>query len=1069
MHVRLSLAFALLAIAPLTAQTPTASVVGRVVDASGGVVPGVAIKVTNLDTNQTRTAASNHAGDYTIPYLQPGKYTMEADCQGFSTYKHSGFTLAVDQEQRIDIKLEVGSTSQTVTVVETPEALNTESGARGDVTSNAELTEMPLNGRNYSDLAYLTGGVVPKGDGGDGQFAVNGARADNVSFMVDGMNNTQRRNTTVMVSPPLEGIQEFKLITSGFSAEYGRFAGGMLSMVTKSGGNRVRGSLYEFLRNDVLDARNFFDAGKSKLIQNQFGATISGPVVFPKLYRGRDKTFYLFSWESLRAISRSTTRGIVPQPQMLRGDFSKAVDAFGKPETIIDALNKNAAFPGNQIPTTRLDPVALAIAKFYPAPNLFGSANNYLAQANSTNSFNNYSGKVDHTLSPDDRLTFSTHWNKKESLNPFQRSPVAIFAGTSETFGLLSGIRFIHTFTPNMFNEASANFSRNTLNQVSIGSDHDWSAQAGFPGATRNPVDLGLPYITVSGYIDLGQAYDLPKIWSYNNFQYADAVTWIHGRHTVKFGADLLHYQYFNHDYADLRGRMTFLGRFTNDPMADFVMGYAQTSRRLTQVGTEYVLDSNYSAFAQDDYKITSTLTLNVGLRYELMKQPAEKYDARTMFIPELGKLVIAGTGGLPTSTFNALVASTGLTQYIAMASDVGLPRSIVKTNYKNFAPRFGYAWRPFGSTRTVIRGGYGIFYGTDSLYRYDGFSDTFPFVNTLTFSATTTNPLALTVSNPFPDAKAKSSGVTSTSGLPETNPTQYLQSWSTTIERELGGGTVLEIAYAGSKGTHLPREFNLNQQYIFPGVGVGPRPYPAFSTINLFADVANSSYNSGTLTLRRRLSEQLFIRATYVYGKSIDVSSNTGGVIAAGFPLAQNAYDLNAERGRSDFDVGHAFSASFIWSPKFTRNFILRDWQVSGTTTAYTGPPFTPKVANYDITTGGAARPNRIANGTLDNPTPDQWFDRTAFPVVPLHAFQFGTSGRNILDGPGTFALNAGVSRRVKFGESRAVQFRCEAFNLTNHTNFGLPQTQVDVLNGATISTAKSPRQMQMGLRLEF
>ena len=225
-----------------------------------------------------------------FPISIPGRYTLEADATGFSTYKHTGFTLAVDQEQRLDIKLEVGSTAQTVTVADTPEALNTESGSRGDVTSNAEITEMPLNGRNYTDLAYLTGGVVPKGADGDGQFAVNGARADNVSFMVDGMNNTQRRNTTVMVSPPLEGIQEFKLITSGFSAEYGRFAGGMLSMVTKSGGNRLRGSLYEFLRNDVLDARNFFDASKSKLIQNQFGATVSGPVVLPKIYNGQDKT-----------------------------------------------------------------------------------------------------------------------------------------------------------------------------------------------------------------------------------------------------------------------------------------------------------------------------------------------------------------------------------------------------------------------------------------------------------------------------------------------------------------------------------------------------------------------------------------------------------------------------------------------------------------------------------------------------------------------------------------------------------------------------------------------------------
>ncbi len=805
--------------------------------------------------------------------------------------------------------------------------------------------------------------MLPKGADGDGQFAVNGARADNVSFLVDGMNNTQRRNTTVMVSPPLEGIQEFKLITSGFSAEYGRFAGGVLSMVTKSGGNRVRGSLYEFLRNDALDARNFFDVSKSKLIRNQFGATISGPILIPKLYNGRDKTFFLVSWESQREISGSSKRGIVPQPQMLQGDFSRAVDAFGKPETIIDPLAKNAPFSGNSIPKGRLDPVALAIAAYYPQPNLSGSANNYIAQANGTKDFDKYSLKLDHAFGPNDRLTLNTLWNSNQTFNPFQRSPVAIFGATNNTFGLLSGIRYIHLFSPALFNEARASFSRNTLNQPSIGSDHDWSAQAGFLGATKNPVDLGLPYMTVSGYIDLGQAYDLPKIWAYNNFEYADAITWIHGRHAVKFGADLLHYQYFNHDYQDLRGRMTFLGRFTNDPMADFVLGYAQTSRRLTQVGAEYIFVSNYSGFVQDDFKITPTLTLNIGLRYELMKQPAEKYNARSMFIPALGKLVIAGTGNFSQASFNDLIQQTGMAQYITMASDVGLPRSIVKTNYNNFAPRFGFAWRPFGNTRTVVRGGYGIFYGTDSLYRYDGLSDTYPFVNTQTFSATSTNPLALTVSNPFPAAKAKNSGVSSATGMPADNPTQYLQTWNLTVERDLGGATVLEAAYAASKGTHLPRSYNLNQQYIFPGIGLGPRPFPAFSTINIFGDVSNSSYNSGTVTLRRRLSQQFFIRATYVYSKSIDASSNTGGVIAAGFPGAQNAYDLRAERGRSDFDSGHSFLASFIWVPRFSRRFALREWQLSGTTTAYTGPPFTPKVANYDITTGGAARPDRIAD----------------------------------------------------------------------------------------------------------
>lgn len=1056
----------LLLLSSLHAQTPTASVVGRVTDASAAVVPSVAIRITSVTTNQTRNGLTNSAGDYTIPFLIPGRYTLEADAKGFATYKHGEFNIDVDQEQRIDIQLQIGAAGQTITVSETPEALNTESGSRGNVTSNAEITELPLNGRNYSDLAYQTGGVLPKSDNTDGQFSVNGARADNVSFMVDGMNNTQRRNLNVMVSPPLEGVQEFKMITSGFSAEYGRFAGGVLSMVTKSGGNQFHGGLYEFMRNDALDARNFFDAGKSKLIQHQFGAALTGPVWIPKLYNGHNKTFFLASWESQRAISGITSRGAVPMPAFLAGNFSKATDAFGKPEVINDPLAKNTPFIGNIIPASRLDPVAKALGANYPAPNVSGNVNNYIAQGNSTNPYDKFNFKVDESLGPNDRLTLSTLWNTNPTTAPFisSRSPVAAFPSTQNTFGLLSGIRYLHIFAPTLFNESSINFSRSTLQQlIQLPTSGDPATAAGFLGATKDPLDIGLPYISVTGNIDLGPAYDLPKVWSYNNLQVANTLTWVHGKHTVKFGGDFLHFQYFTHDYSDLRGRMTFLGRFTNDPMADFVLGYAQTSRRLTQVGSSYFLVSNYSGFVQDDYKITSRLTLNVGLRYELMKQPIEKYGAWSAFVPSVGKLVLAGTGVLSPSDFNAAIQATGLSQYTTLASAVGLPTSITKTNYKNLAPRFGFAWRPFGN-KTVIRGGYGIFYGTDSLYRYLSYSNTYPWANTLTYTATSTNPLLLLTSDPFPTAKTKAASISSPGGLPDQNPTQYLQTYNLTMERDLGGGTALEIAYAGSKGTHLPQRWNLNQQPLTPGVGLGPRAFPYFSTITIIGDVSNSIYNSGTLILRRRLNRQLFLRTTYVFSKSIDLSSNTAGVLAA-----QNPWNLGAERGRSDFDVGHTFLASFIWVPTFSRHYLLRDWQISGTSSAYTGLPFNPQVANYDVTIGGASRPDRIAKGSLANPTPDQWFDRTAFPVVPTGGFRYGNSGRNVLDGPGFFTLNVGLSRRFRFRDTKAIQFRSEAFNVTNRPNFGLPNPQVDTTTGGTITTAKSPRQIQLALRLEF
>ncbi len=349
MHIILALFLALGILADFAlSQTASARITGRISDGSGAVIPGVAIKVTNVDTNIAQTATSGENGDYTVLYLPPGRYQLEASAEGFRAYKQADFSLALDQGLRLDIRLEVGATSDSVTVTEAPPVLNTDNGTRGQTITAAEIAEIPLDGRNFSDLALLTGGVIPKGDGGDGSYAVNGARADNTGFVLDGMNNTQRRNTGAVINPPIEGVQEFKMITSGFSAEYGRYAGGVLTAVTKSGTNRLRGSLYEFLRNDALDATGYFDVQKARLRRNQFGATVSGPVWLPKLYNGRNRTFFLFTWESLRLVDGKTQRGIVPDPGMLRGDFSKAVDAFGRPLRITDPWRARRS------PTTRV-------------------------------------------------------------------------------------------------------------------------------------------------------------------------------------------------------------------------------------------------------------------------------------------------------------------------------------------------------------------------------------------------------------------------------------------------------------------------------------------------------------------------------------------------------------------------------------------------------------------------------------------------------------------------------------------------------------------------------------------
>lgn len=1062
----------LLAAIAASAQTPTAGITGRVTDANGAVVPGATIKVINPATNITQQTVSNEAGDFVLPYLNPAAYSLEAQAGGFRTYKRANFTLDVGQTLRLDIVLEVGATSETVNITDAPTALTTETGTRGEVITGAEIAELPLDGRNFSDLALLSGGVIPRGDGGDGSFAVNGGRGDNTGFLIDGMNNTQRRNTGAVINPPIESIQEFKMLTSGFAAEYGRYAGGMLTAVTKSGSNRFHGSLYEFMRNDIFDAKGYFDPERLKLRRNQFGATISGPVGIPKIYNGRNRTFFLFAWDSLREINGNAERALTPTPEMLRGDFSKVTDANGRPIVLTDTVNR-VPFANNQIPANRFDPVAVRLLRYFPAPNLTGSAFNFVTQGNATNSFDSFTAKIDHNLSDKDRLTFGAFWRTRSTYNPVNgsRSPLPYFGSSNTPNELLTYIRYLRTITPTMYLEASVNYSRRDNREVwpNSGDNADWAAETGFKGGTNNPVAAGPPYVTLTGYLPIGPAYDIPKIWAFNNYQYAGSLTWIRGAHSFKFGADALRMQYFSRSYGDTRGRVNFLGRYTSHPVADFLLGWVDNMRRQLDATGPYALITNYAGFVQDDWKVTRNLTLNLGLRYDLMKPAQEKYDALAQFIPSIGKIVVAGTGTLTETEFNNRLTSANLASQVVKAADVGLPDTIVKTDRNNFAPRFGFAWRMFGDNKTVLRGGYGIFYGSSSLYRMDEYTDTYPFGVTETFSRVTADPRRLTLSNPFPTDRRAFSGVTSTFGQESATPaTQYIQSWNLALEREIGRGTVVEIAYAGSKGTHLQRRYDLNQAGRTQATST-IRPFPTFGSINIINDGSNSIYNSGQVTLRRRVSKQLFFRGTYTYAKSIDESSNTGGTIAFNFSQAQDARNLALERGRSDFDIGHTFAGSFVWAPSFSKHWLVKDWQLAGTSTIYSGQPFTPRVATVNFQNGEATRPDRIASGKLDNPTPDRWFDRGAFVVVPTGSYRFGNSGRNILDGPGTVIINTSLSRRFRFAESKAIQYRLEAFNLPNHPNFGLPENNVDTPTVGTIKRAKNSRNLQMSLRLEF
>ena len=1062
-------------------QGPGAILSGRILDSSGAVIAGAEVQVRNVNTNQSRAATTREDGQFVFPSMEPGQYELIATHKGFQRNVETDLQLEVGQAARLDVKLHPGSISETVEVKAEVPLLNTENAVKGDVVISQEIAEIPLNGRDFSDLAFLVPGVYPRAAGASngGQFTVNGTRNDNTNFVLDGFSNIGAKGSTIQSRPPIDAMQEFKMQVSGYSAEHGRLAGGVMSMALKSGGNQPHGSVFEYVRNDLFDARNFFDADKNKLRRNQFGASLSGPVYLPKVYDGRDRTFFLFAWESYRQVSGQSLLNRVPTELERTGDFSKTFDAKGNPVPLRDPLapgtctsaGQSGCFPNNRIPASRFNPVAVKVLPFYPLPNRPGQLNNYLASATEPDSWDSFTVKLDQKVFVQDQLSFRYVPRLSRSSDAFDGTNLGTFPskGTGKT--LLTGLAYTHLFGPALINESRFGFTRNTAAERAFYSDEDWFAQLGIAGGPTDPVAMGFPQIAVRDMAPLGDGASKPTFYSVNSYDVANTLTWVRSRHVLKFGGQVLRNQFFQPRYNNSRGKLNVQGRVTSVPMADFLLGYLNSATRQVGSPTSYLFSTSYGFFAQDDFKVSQNLTLNLGLRYEITKPPVEKFGHFANYIPEIGKLIIADDVTIPD--FQRLVAAGGLTGLVGLARDFGLPKSLIYTNYRNFAPRFGFAWRPAGANSTVVRGGYGIFYAgfLQNTVRND-LGNAYPLAVAQTFNAGSTVGI-VTLSNPYPEGKLSLSSTTNTVGLQYHPNAQYLQTWNLTLERELGRGTAIEAGYAGSKGTHLARKYNYNQPYRSPGLqqadGTFPRPVQGFNNIQLYEFNSNSNYQAGMVTLRRRFASGFFYRLSYTLAKSIDTNSQFAGAGDGGYDHAQDSRNLSLERGRSDFDVRHTLLTSFMWESPLRQSRLLKGWQVAGTGRLYSGSPFTPMLANSQIDLGEADRPDRIARGTLDNPNPERWFDLSAFVPVTAGTYRFGNSGRNILDGPGTIDFNLSLMKKFAVGERSYFQFRWEAFNMINHANFILPIRDVDAVNAGTITAAGNGRIMQFALRFVF
>jgi hypothetical protein len=1095
-------------------------VTGSVTDTADAVIPDVTVRLRNVESNSIREVTTGAEGSFTMPSLAPGEYELTTEHAGFRSYRKTGITLQLGQVVREDIRLQVGTVSESVSVTAEVALVNTEVGAiKGDVITQQEINDMPLDGRDFTDLAFLVPGVVPMAQGGQGSgLNVNGARSDSTNYSVDGFNNRNPRGAAAQVRPNVGAMQEFKMEVSGFSAETGRMAGGVINMVLKSGTNRYRGEVFEYIRNDVFDARTFFDVTKQPLRRNQFGATLHGPVQIPGLYNGKDKTFFLFSWESYREVLGQTKIGRVPTLLERNGDFSESRVPITQAALYLrdplltgtcNATTRTSCFPGNRIPASRFHPTALKLMAYYPLPNRNDSANNYQTTAKDYDRWNSFMGKVDQRFNEKNSMAFRYQYRKANNTNPFAGSDLGLWPTLIDDPRSMGGVDYTHMFSPTLLTEFRAGYTRNSTLEYEQWQGQNIAEQLGISGTTTDPVLMGFPRFAVQDYLPLGSAAGPPVDYNVTMFLWSNKYTWVKSKHVLKWGVDFERTRFNQPFYNNARGTFTFQRNWTNHSVGDLLLGMLQTTTRNAEPTRSYVRGFSMGAYFNDDYKVARNLTLNLGMRYELDLPPVDRYNRASNFVAEFGKIVLAGDEGLPG--LQERLAQYNLQDKVVLASDVGYPRSLVHADKINFAPRVGFAWRSPARSTTVIRGGYGIFYTGHLLNPVrESLMTGFPFSVNQTFSRLATNTNLVTLTNPFPDQRATEGNTTNSNGYDPRPPLGYLQSYSLTIEREIGGGMAIEAAYVGSKGTHLGRRYDLNQPIRslenYQANVAFPRPISGINTINYYSFGSNSNFNAGQVSLRRR-SRIGFFRVNYSFSKSIDDASQLTGNSAGGFANAQNSQDLKSERARSDFDRRHVVTGVYSMPLPFGRgqrflsgatgmlNRIVGGWQMSGSATYYSGQAFTITTAGIDANLGESLRPNRVGSGFqpeipgagrkgVDYP----WYKLDDFEKVPRCAardvceaspngftpFSFGNAGRNILDGPSQHFVNVALLKNFRFERGRNVQFRYELFNVMNHANFQLPDREFNALGGGLITGVNDrgrggPRVMQVALKFEF
>ena len=1073
------------------AQVQAGRIVGTVYDPQHATVPGASITVTDVATNLARKVTADGSGDYVVTPLQPGVYSVSASSAGFQTTVRNGVELTVAQAARVDLELRIGETTTQVEVTSEAALLATESATLGQSISTKQITDLPLNGRKFTELGRMTPGVTFLPATGNVQRVrpeqvngnvISGVPGSQTTFLLDGVDVTEQHQGGTWIQTSVDALQEFSVMQNAYSAEYAR-AGGSFNVTTKSGANKLYGNVFEFLRNAKMDSRDFFQPTRAVLKRNQFGGTLGGPVLIPHVYDGRNKTFFFASYEGERTRQGLIFNSIVPTAAMRDGNFSAAgLNRVMDPLSTTGTSNVRTQFPGNIIPANRLAPQALFFNKYIPLANAAG--NSAIFSPSYSYDQDQWTFRGDQELNSNNKLFLRVSLVRNSDTTPaaFPALGSTSLSGPARNIAgaVTSNLR------ANMIHELRFSFLYGEYRSDAyfMGQGADFNKAAGLTGleGSQDASISSLPAFSWTGYAGFsGNAGDgRPKWQNRSANEVTDNLTWIKGKHIFKVGTRIHYYKPLFTDSRSHNGVYNYTGIATEQPastagtgdgFADWMLGYPANATRGNPATWWGGYGTYWHFFLQDDVKISNRLTLNLGLRYEYTPWLNGYRGQVATFDPSVAKSIIVASKTDKLDLDAQPLAKVGYDIYkdlIQTSSQAGLPLSITEQSKNNWAPRGGIAWRPFGD-KTVVRAGYGIFYESEGTSGRLNFNF-LPYSVTETINADRGQRPTRTTANFFLGAPFGSAAtVANWIPVPKTVRYPYDQHWNFGIQQQLLQKVVLEVNYVGNRGLFLPSTNNINFPTAAAGTIQTRRPYPRFGTIAYNTQDASSIYHSLQAKVEKRLSAGFWTMFAYTWSKSIGfnptpaVGGNYGWERAlTGFDVPQNiaisfGYDIPFGKGRQ-----------FLNSNAFADR-ILGGWQMQGIWNYRSGTPYTPTVSRDVANNGiGGQRPNRIASGNLANPTLDLYFDKAAF-VVPAN-FTYGNSGGNVLRRDYIANMDFSLFKVFTITEKTKLQFRAEAFNISNTAYFSAPNSNIDVAAGGRVtSTSNSPRQMQLALKLSF